>query len=139
MLARRLRQRFAAALIDEFQDTDPLQYAIFRAIYAGSDAPLFLVGDPKQAIYSFRNADLHTYLRARGDARAEYTLAENQRSTPQLLDALNALFGANPRAFMLEGLDYTPVRCGPKQRTPLHEAPQPPRAALQLWQLPRDD
>jgi len=138
-LAQALRRRFGAALIDEFQDTDPLQYAIFRAIYHGSDAPLFLVGDPKQAIYSFRNADLHTYLRARGDARAEYTLAENQRSTPQLLDALNALFGANPRAFMLDGLDYPPVRCGPKPRTPLHEAPQPPRAALQLWQLPRDD
>ena len=138
-LAQTLRRRFAAALIDEFQDTDPLQYAIFRTIYQGSDAPLFLVGDPKQAIYSFRNADLHTYLRARDDARAEYTLDENQRSTPQLLGALNALFGANPRAFMQGGLDYTPVRCGPKPRTPLHEAAQPPRAALQLWQLPRDD
>jgi exodeoxyribonuclease V beta subunit len=138
-LAQALRRRFAAALIDEFQDTDPLQHAIFRAIYHGSDAPLFLVGDPKQAIYSFRNADLHTYLRARGDARATYTLDQNQRSTPELLDALNALFGANPRAFMLDGLDYPPVRSGPKPRTPLHEAPQPPRAALQLWQLPRDD
>jgi exodeoxyribonuclease V beta subunit len=139
VLARRLRQRFAAALIDEFQDTDPLQYAIFRTIYAGSEAPLFLVGDPKQAIYSFRNADLHTYLRARDDARADYTLDENQRSTPQLLDALNALFGANPRAFMQGGLSYTQVRCGPKPRTPLTETPQPPRAALQLWQLPRGD
>ena len=137
-LSHTLRQRFRAALIDEFQDTDPLQYAIFRAIYQGSEAPLFLVGDPKQAIYSFRNADLHTYLRARNDARADYTLDENQRSTASLLQALNALFGANPRAFMLDGLDYTPVRCGPKPRTPLHEAPQPPRAALQLWQLPRD-
>ncbi len=138
-LAQALRRRFGAALIDEFQDTDPLQYAIFRAIYHGSGAPLFLVGDPKQAIYSFRNADLHTYLRARGDACAAYTLAENQRSTPRLLDALNALFEANPQAFMLDGLDYTPVRCGPKRRTPLHESAQPPRAALQLWQLPRND
>ena len=137
-LGRALRQRFPAALVDEFQDTDPLQYAIFRAIYPGGDAPLFLVGDPKQAIYGFRHADLHTYLRARGDARAEYTLAENQRSTPELLHALNALFGANPRAFMLPGLDYRPVRCGAKPRTPLHEAASPPRAALQLWQLQRD-
>ena len=139
-LARMLRRRFAAALIDEFQDTDPLQYAIFRAIYAGSDAPVFLVGDPKQAIYAFRHADLHTYLRARGDARAEYTLSQNQRSTPALLDGLNALFGANPRAFMLDGLDYRPVSSGDKPRTPLQEAEaQPPRAALQLWQLPRGD
>lgn len=137
-LARLLRRRFAAALIDEFQDTDPLQYAIFRAIYAGSDAPLFLVGDPKQAIYAFRHADLHTYLRARGDAQAEYTLSQNQRSTPALLDGLNALFGANPRAFMLDGLDYRPVSSGAKPRTPLVDA-STPRAALQLWQLPRGD
>ncbi len=137
-LAGALRRRFAAALVDEFQDTDPLQYAIFRAIYGGSDAPLFLVGDPKQAIYSFRHADLHTYLRARSDAHAEFTLAENQRSTPALLQALNALFTTHPRAFMLDGLDYRPVQAGAKPRTPLHEAAEPPRAALQLWQLPRD-
>ncbi len=61
-LAASLRGRFPAALIDEFQDTDPVQFGIFRAIYGGGEAPLFLVGDPKQAIYSFRNADLHTYL-----------------------------------------------------------------------------
>lgn len=138
-LARMLRRRFAAALIDEFQDTDPLQYAIFRALYGGSGAPLFLVGDPKQAIYGFRHADLHTYLHARGDAHAEYTLSQNQRSTPELLDALNALFGANPRAFMLDGLDYRPVSCGAKPRTPLVDASAAPRAALQLWQLPRGD
>ena len=136
-LERALRQRFAAALVDEFQDTDPLQYAIFRSIYAGSDAPLFLVGDPKQAIYSFRHADLDTYLRARADASAEHTLADNQRSTAELLHALNALFGANPNAFMRDGLRYVPVRCGARPRTPLHEAPAPPRAALQLWRLPR--
>lgn len=64
-LAEAVRKHFPAALIDEFQDTDPLQYAIFSAIYGESDKPVFLVGDPKQAIYSFRNADLHTYLAAR--------------------------------------------------------------------------
>ena len=79
---RRCAQRFPAALIDEFQDTDPLQFAIFDAhLRRQRHAPLFLVGDPKQAIYSFRNADLHTYLRARASAAAEYTLAHNQRST----------------------------------------------------------
>ena len=137
-LAATLRRRFGAALVDEFQDTDPLQYAIFEAIYRDSDAPLFLVGDPKQAIYSFRHADLHTYLRARGAARAEYTLDRNQRSSQPLLDALNGLFGANPRAFMQAGLDYRPVRLGAKPRAPLVESPLPARAALQLWQLPRD-
>ena len=137
-LAATLRRRFAAALVDEFQDTDPLQYAIFEALYRGSDAPLFLVGDPKQAIYSFRHADLHTYLRARGAAQAEYTLDQNQRSSQPLLQALNGLFGSNPRAFMLDGLDYRPVRMGDKPRAPLVEDAAPGGAALQLWLLPRD-
>ncbi len=134
-LAATLRARFPAALIDEFQDTDPLQFAIFSALYAGSGAPLFLVGDPKQAIYSFRNADLHTYLHARAQTRAQYTLAQNQRSTPALLQALNALFGANPQAFMLDGLDYPPVSSGAKPRSLLVDRTEP-RAALQLWTLP---
>jgi exodeoxyribonuclease V beta subunit len=62
-LATSIRTRFPAALIDEFQDTDPLQLAIFRKIYDTDDSLVFLVGDPKQAIYSFRHADLHSYLR----------------------------------------------------------------------------
>jgi exodeoxyribonuclease V beta subunit len=65
-LAAALRARYPAALIDEFQDTDPLQFAIFQRIYDGTEAPLVLLGDPKQAIYSFRGADLHTYLRRAG-------------------------------------------------------------------------
>ena len=134
-LAQALRTRFPAALIDEFQDTDPLQFAIFSTLYGGGQAPLFLVGDPKQAIYSFRHADLHTYLHARRQTTAEYTLAENQRSTPALLAALNTLFSANPRAFMLAGLDYAPVSSGAKQRPVLVDQTLP-RAALQLWQLP---
>ncbi len=148
-----LRARFPVALIDEFQDTDPLQFSIFRTLYAGppdagadTDAPapaLFLVGDPKQAIYSFRNADLHTYLQARGHAQACYSLAENQRSTAPLLQGLNALFGVHPEAFMLPGLQYQPVRCGPKPRPDWQDHSVAPgadaAAALQLWQLPPGD
>ena len=93
------------------------------------------MGDPKQAIYSFRNADLHTYLQARQIAQAEYTLAHNQRSTPQMLEALNALFGGNPRAFMLDGLQYRPVDAGDKPRPVLADR-SAARAALQLWTLP---
>ena len=107
-------------------------------IYGDSAAPLFLVGDPKQAIYSFRNADLHTYLHARGDALAEYTLTENQRSTRELLQALNGLFGANARAFVLPGLDYRSVAYGAKPRKLLLDRSTPARTALQLWSLPRD-
>lgn len=68
-LRETLRARYPAALIDEFQDTDPLQFAIFDTIFAPA-GPLFLVGDPKQAIYSFRAADLHVSRRARAGVRA---------------------------------------------------------------------
>ena len=136
-LAGSLRARFPAALIDEFQDTDPLQFAIFNAIYAGHDLPLFLVGDPKQAIYSFRNADLHTYLRARKEASAEYTLVENQRASGPLIDALNGLFAANDRAFMLDGLAYRQVGLGAKPRQAFVDRTLP-CAPLQVWLLPTD-
>jgi len=143
-LAGELKKRFPAALIDEFQDTDPLQFAIFRTIYttptddALGAAPLFFVGDPKQAIYSFRNADLHTYLEAGRHALARYSLAENQRSSEPLIRALNQLFGANRRAFMLEGLHYQPVNFGAKPRQAFVDD-SAPRAPLQVWTLPPAD
>jgi exodeoxyribonuclease V beta subunit len=132
-----LRARFPAALIDEFQDTDPLQWAIFDTLYGAGDLSLFLVGDPKQAIYGFRNADLHTYLQARVRATAEYTLLDNQRSVAPLLDGLNALFGAQPSAFMLPGLVYRPVGVGAKPRSVLVDR-SAPAAALTVWTLPPD-
>ena len=140
-LAGELRKRFPAALIDEFQDTDPLQFAIFKTIYTAttddtlSDAPLFFVGDPKQAIYSFRNADLHTYLEAGAHAVAHYSLGENQRSSEPLIRAFNLLFAANPRAFMMEGLGYQEVAFGKKPRQRFVDA-SAPRAPLQVWTLP---
>ncbi len=137
-LAGSLRARFPAALIDEFQDTDPLQFAIFKAIYRAGDAPLFLVGDPKQAIYSFRNADLHTYLQAKQEAAADYTLPENQRSTQGLIDALNGLFMGNDRAFLLPGLDYREAGLGARIRKPFQD-PTESRSDLQVWMLPRGE
>ena len=139
-LAESLRSRYPVALIDEFQDTDPLQYAIFSRIYAVGDAqaasPLFLIGDPKQAIYSFRNADLHTYLAARRQAGAPYTLRHNQRSTPELIAASNALFAANPAGFILAGLNYEPVTAGDKPRPTLTDLSEKAPTALQVWRLP---
>jgi exodeoxyribonuclease V beta subunit len=143
-LAGELKKRFPAALIDEFQDTDPLQFAIFKTIYTSATAdalapaPLFFVGDPKQAIYSFRNADLHTYLAAGTHAIARYSLADNQRSSEPLIQALNLLFQANPRAFMLEGLAYQQVAFGQKPRQPFTDTSEP-RAPLQVWTLPLAD
>ena len=140
-LAAQLRRRFPAALIDEFQDTDPLQFAIFDAIYGNGDATLFLVGDPKQAIYSFRNADLYTYLHARKKAAAQFTLDRNQRSTPGLITAVNGLFGANARAFMLEGLDYQKFEPGQRERKPLNDRSDvdiKPGSDLRVWMLPKE-
>jgi exodeoxyribonuclease V beta subunit len=133
-LAASIKARFPAALIDEFQDTDPLQYAIFHTIYRAGDTPLFLVGDPKQAIYSFRNADLHTYLQAKQQAGIEYSLTANQRSSGGLLAGLNRLFTANALAFMLPGLDYRSVECGSKPRKTFVDQSEP-RADLQVWML----
>jgi exodeoxyribonuclease V beta subunit len=137
-LAQSLRERYPVALIDEFQDTDPLQFDIFSRIYHSDDAPLFLVGDPKQAIYSFRNADLHTYLQARHVVQSTTTLASNQRSSAGLIVALNKLFGTNPQAFMLPGLDYQPVQFGQKKRMSFSD-PTSPAADLQVWMLPHQD
>jgi exodeoxyribonuclease V beta subunit len=139
-LAGALRERFPAALVDEFQDTDPLQFEILRTVYAVEyRLPLFLVGDPKQAIYSFRNADLHTYLAARGEASSEATLADNQRASEALIQATNALFGANERAFMLDGLAYPAVGFGDKPRKAFVDRSASRDAApMQAWMLPTD-
>ena len=89
---QRLRERFAVVLVDEFQDTDPVQWEIFRLAFAESGAPLLLIGDPKQAIYNFRGADVWAYLAAASAADQRSTLTTNWRSDQPLLDALDALF-----------------------------------------------
>ena len=96
-LADRIRRQFPVALIDEFQDTDALQYRIFDAVYRlhenASDTALVLIGDPKQAIYGFRGADIHTYLRARLDTAGRLeTLGTNFRSSHAMVEAVNRLF-----------------------------------------------
>src|SRR5438105_3092156 len=108
-LRRSLRERFAVALIDEFQDTDPVQYSIFSQIYRNSHAPVFLIGDPKQAIYGFRGADVFTYLRASQVANRRYTLAKNWRSEAKLVEGVSAIFGLRETAFVIPGINLVPV------------------------------
>jgi exodeoxyribonuclease V beta subunit len=109
-LSALMRTRWRAVLIDEFQDTDPVQYEIFRTVYAGTEVPLFLIGDPKQAIYAFRGADIFTYLEAARDPRTvRHTLGTNYRSDPGLLSAINALFGSHPAPFLFRDIGYAPV------------------------------
>ncbi len=112
--AATLRQKYQAALIDEFQDTDPVQYEIFRKIYSASHLPLFLIGDPKQAIYSFRGADIFAYLRAARDVdeTQRFTLTVNWRSVPALLGAFNTLFEQTKNPFLYDAILYHPLTAG---------------------------
>ena len=114
-LAADLRTRYRVALVDEFQDTDPLQLRIFARIFGDAEHPLVFVGDPKQAIYGFRDADVFAYLAARERADAGYALVENRRSDAPLLAAVNALFD-RPRPFLLDGLPFEPAVAAPQPR-----------------------
>ncbi len=117
-----LRARYRYALIDEFQDTDDLQWQIFRKVFVerGSGAIAHLIGDPKQAIYSFRGADVHSYLDARGELQKRkiepISLVENFRSTAPLIEALNLIFDqkSEPAFFTGKILYDAPVTCGRK-------------------------
>ena len=92
---RYVSDKFRAVIIDEFQDTDPLQWEIIRHLFLSGDSTLFLVGDPKQSIYGFRKADVYAYMdgyKALGE-RSRAQLTTNYRSRKELIVALNALFG----------------------------------------------
>jgi len=115
---RQLRQvigpRFSLALIDEFQDTDNLQYKIFSELFGSGQHYLYLIGDPKQAIYKFRGADIHSYFVARSNASERLTLTTNYRSHPQLVEEVNRLFGTRTTPFLYDEamLDYQRVEPG---------------------------
>lgn len=148
-LAARIRQQFPVALIDEFQDTDPVQYRIFDAVYrvadTAEDTALILIGDPKQAIYSFRGADIHSYLGARrATAGRWHTLANNFRSTTAMVTAVNHTFaqaearGEGEGAFLFRQATDNPVpfvevtAAGQVGRFMMH-GEEPP--ALSFWSL----
>jgi len=105
-LSRAVRNKYKAALIDEFQDTDPVQYFIFDKIFGGPDNILFLIGDPKQAIYSFRGADVYAYLKAIKRADVRQTLSNNWRSEPRLIRATNAIFEDTKKPFLSSEIPF---------------------------------
>ncbi|MFW8601213.1 exodeoxyribonuclease V subunit beta [Desulfobacterota bacterium M19] len=97
-LSRIISRQFPVVMIDEFQDTDPVQYGIFSQVFCSEKSALLMIGDPKQAIYSFRGADIYTYLQARRDAAGRlYTLTTNYRSTVAAVAAVNCIFAAGTR------------------------------------------
>lgn len=105
-----MRKNYLAALIDEFQDTDQIQYFIFATIF--ENAPLFLIGDPKQSIYRFRGADIFTYLKAAQNVNHTFTLSKNYRSHPDLVQCVNTLFCRSPHLFLFNEITAQPSASG---------------------------
>ena len=123
-------QEYKAALIDEFQDTDPLQYRIFKGLF-GAGA-LFLIGDPKQSIYAFRGADIFAYQLAQKETKGRYTMGVNWRSDPGLLTALNHLWQKHRSPFWYGFVEYSPVRPRPEAQDQMEGA------AVQVYLLEQD-
>ncbi|MEO1002874.1 MAG: UvrD-helicase domain-containing protein [Cyanobacteria bacterium J06638_7] len=130
--------RYQVALIDEFQDTDPIQWRILERVFVAAEGEparhlLVMVGDPKQAIYRFRGGDLATYRQARRRAARIHGLLENRRSSAALVQALNALMAAGLRRSRLE---VPPVQARAEKGELLLPAGESP---LQLLPLDEDD
>jgi exodeoxyribonuclease V beta subunit len=133
-LAQAIRQRYPVAMIDEFQDTDPQQYRIFQKLYVGRpECGLLLIGDPKQAIYAFRGADIFTYMRARSEVSAHYTLETNWRSSPAMVESVNHLFAQVEKPFLFGQIPFIEVAAAEKNRGLAFELHNQPQPAMQFW------
>lgn len=139
MLARAIREQFPVAMIDEFQDTDPLQYGIFSRLYVDPyNSALVMIGDPKQAIYSFRGADIFTYIHARRSVTDTYTLDTNWRSTGPMVDAVNQLFLSSTSPFIYDqDITFQSVNAAKgEQQLLIQNQPAP---ALTFWLNEQDE
>ncbi|MDA8309151.1 MAG: UvrD-helicase domain-containing protein [Actinomycetota bacterium] len=112
----RLRGRYSVVLVDEFQDTDPVQWDVVRTAFGTGETVLVLIGDPKQAIYAFRGADVYSYLDAARLAGRRFTLGENWRSDADLLAALDALL--DPVRLGHPEIPFRPVRAARSHEQP---------------------
>ncbi len=135
LLASAIRQQFPLALIDEFQDTDPMQYRIFSRIYGTAEGSgLVMIGDPKQAIYAFRGADIFTYIHARRQVDAPYTLDTNWRSTQKMVSAVNTVFSSAQAPFIYEqDIQFQNVKAGGKSDSKPLQIGGKPLTAMTLW------
>ncbi|AWX15973.1 exodeoxyribonuclease V subunit beta [Mergibacter septicus] len=117
-LAELIHHQYPFAMIDEFQDTDPQQFAIFNQIYLSYQADhahhtangFIMIGDPKQAIYRFRGADIFTYFQASSLVKHRFTLDKNWRSNAELVKGINQLFQVAPQSFKFDKIDFQPVK-----------------------------
>jgi len=136
-LALAIRTRYPVALIDEFQDTDPQQYRIFRGIYGQQpDNALLLIGDPKQAIYAFRGADIFTYMKARAEVSAHYTLETNWRSSPNMVNSVNQLFSRLQNPFLFSEIPFITVEPAAPNAALSFSIAGKEQPALRFWLQP---
>jgi exodeoxyribonuclease V beta subunit len=135
LAATRLRSRYRVALVDEFQDTDPVQWEILERVFGRPPSTLVLIGDPKQAIYAFRGADVYAYLRAARAAGHRASLSTSYRSDQPLLDAIDVLFAGAELGH--REIPYRTVSAAPQHRLP-RLADAPVGAPLRVRVVPRD-
>ncbi len=119
-LVEQVRTRYGALLVDEYQDTDPVQARIFHRLFAPLGCPVWRVGDPKQSLYGFRGADLHAYLAARNQSPNCYQLTQDWRAQPELVSVINRLFGNSEAPFVLPEIQFAPSEPAPRSPMLLH-------------------
>ncbi len=137
-LRQEIRLRYQAALIDEFQDTDQSQWFIFSTLFNSAEHFFYLIGDPKQAIYKFRGADIHSYFEAKKQAKHQFSLSFNWRSHPQLVKGVNTLFDTN-NPFLAEQLDFIPVKAALTEKLGYLIDKEQQLPAMVLWQLEKSE
>lgn len=140
LLINKINAQFPIAMVDEFQDTDSQQYHIFKTLYHNREGlGLIMIGDPKQAIYSFRGADVFTYQRARSSTEQQYTLETNYRSSAVYIQMINRLFNYQPNAFIFQQLiDFYPSKASAENSMQLSEDGKTV-APLVCWMHPWQD
>ncbi|WP_210498994.1 exodeoxyribonuclease V subunit beta [Vibrio crassostreae] len=147
ILASRIRNQFRFAMIDEFQDTDPMQFNIFSTIYSTTvpkdeekDFGLFMIGDPKQAIYAFRGADIFTYITARRMVSDIYTLGTNWRSSFDMVNAVNSVFQHHTNPFIYDDdIGFLPIKPASKQYEREWFVNGRKQEAMKVWSFQADD
>ena len=136
-LVAQIRRQYPVAMVDEFQDTDALQYGIFRSLYV-AEVPdtalaLLMIGDPKQAIYKFRGADIFTYIKAKHEVQGAYSLDTNYRSSKDMVNAVNQIFTQHSRPFIYDtDIPFQPVLSADKGQPLVQEGK---KASALTWQL----
>lgn len=126
-LKNSMKERYSLVMIDEFQDTDPLQYSIFKELFCGGNHTVFFIGDPKQSIYSFRNADIFSYIQAAGTVSIKYVMDKNFRSSSAAVKAVNGIF---------KGIDFGIKEISYQEITPKEQNPNPLTIRKNLQSFP---